>query len=159
MDVSISIKSLAQAMIFTVPQNGLLIKGGKKVNPVIWNACEKVVDRYCCYYWKDATSVRYVGSISADYTSSQHRTNLVGRISNYMQNHSGTTNKMVFDNVNALLNSSSVEFGIFRFIAVEIDGAEYCYDVCAKNSSIIQMIEEILICRYRLTGQADWNRT
>lgn len=159
MDISVAIKSVSKTDIFSLTQGSTLSKGGKKKSPDIWTACETVSDRYCCYYWKDKDRIRYVGSISADYTSPQHKTNLIGRISNYLQNHSGTTNKMVFEKVNQLLVCSEIHLGIFQFKKIMIDHVSYPYAVCVQNSAIIQMAEEILICKYRLIGEADWNRT
>lgn len=159
MNIDIRVNSIVLRDLFSIPMGGTLLKGGKKVNSEIWGACEAITDQFCCYYWRDDISVRYVGSVTAEYTSTQYKTNLCGRIGNYLQNHNGQTNKRVFDNVNANLVTHNIHFGIFRFGSTWIDGVQYHCQQCIVNQPIMQMFEEILICRYRLLGQADWNRT
>jgi|SRR3990172_9133964 len=159
MNVHIEIIELQIYDVFTIPHSEHIVKGGKKANPLIFEACAGIDDKYFCYCWRTSNNILYVGSVTADYTSSQHKNNLLGRLGNYLQNHSGTTNKMVFDNINATLSKATVSLGLFRFKCIALDNDRWNYTDCSKKPEVMQMLEEILICRYRLLGQAQWNRT
>src|SRR5262245_29627196 len=159
MNIKIDITNLRIDNIFTIAKGRSIVKGGKRVNSAIFQDCGTITDTYFCYCWRDSNVVLYIGSVTKDYKSGQYANNLLGRISNYLQNHSGSTNKMVFDNVNTLLSVSDVQFGLFRFDQLLFEGMHRSYLDCTKTVALMKMLEAILICRYRLVGEAIWNRS
>jgi len=134
-----------------------LVKGGKKVNSVIWAACENVRYRFVCYYWRSDGKLKYVGCTSKDYKD--HSGNLLGRMANYLQNHrEGATNKNVFDAVNLLLEHVEVEFGRFHFDSCKVGDRLFTYDQVSGDGDLTYMIENLLIGFYKSKGQCEWNR-
>ena len=142
--------------VFTVKTGDSLIKGGEKANQQIHDACRKIQDRFLCYYWKTGDEVLYVGSVTKDYKNKNN--NLIGRIGNYLQNHNGTTNLRVFGLANTTLKKSDLEFGIFAFSSLKINGEAFEHSKCAENSDLMYMIENVLIGYFKSRKQCVWNR-
>lgn len=154
--LAVSIEELELRTVFTVEKNQELTKGGKKANEVIYKACEKIEDRFLCYYWKTSDKVLYVGSVTKDYKDKTN--NLIGRIGNYLQNHHGTTNKRVFETANDTLKESALEFGVFSFKSVTINQDSHPHAECIQNGDMMYMIENILIGYFKSLGECIWNR-
>lgn len=146
--------------IHTLNIGDILIKGGAKKNTNLCKSCARVPHKCLCYYWKCGDKVFYVGSASP---YKNHKSSLLGRVLNYLQNH--TTNKRggeqvnqrVFKGVNLLIKKNPVEFGIFEFDFLTLRDRTLLFQECSENSDVIGMLEHTLICHFKLLGQAVWN--
>ena len=156
MNLIVQLEQLSLKPIFRLNKGQSLVKGGRGRNPFVFQSCQEITDRFFCYFWKTEDTAFYVGSVSKDYKGKQN--NLVGRIGNYLQNHTvGNTNKKVFEAANDVLQTTSITFGIFRFQTLAIDEDKISYEQCSKNGTLIRMIEAVLIGFYKRNHQCAWN--
>lgn len=147
--------------VHTLKIGDYLVKGGDKKNADLCASCKKVPHKCLCYYWECGGKICYVGSATP---YKQHKTSLLGRVLNYLQNHTESkkgeaqVNKRVFNNVNKLLKAQQVEFGIFEFDILTVRDRTLSFNECSTNPDVIGMLEYTLICHYKLLGQAEWNK-
>ncbi len=71
-------------LIFTIPAGTVLTRGRGGPYGEIVAAAHTVTDRFGCYSWQADGNIFYCGSFQ-DYA--KHKTNLAGRIAQYLVNH------------------------------------------------------------------------
>ena len=155
------IVNLRLVPVHTLKIGDYLVKGGDKKNDGLCASCKKVPHNCLCYYWKCGDNICYVGSATP---YKHHKISLLGRVLNYLQNHTANKNgdaqfnRRVFNNVNELLKAQQVEFGFFEFDWLTIRDRTLPFKDCSINKDVIGMLEYTLICHYKLLGQAEWNK-
>jgi len=151
--------------IFTIPRGTVLQKGRHGLYHEIIKAAQSVKDRFGCYSWGSESVIYYCGSFT-DYARPEFKTNLQGRIHNYLQNHRlnertgrKNTNLIVFESINKALRQSDIFLRLLTFESLEIDDAQINFDTFTKDPNLIHAVESLLICNYRRQRQCEWNRT
>lgn len=164
MDISMKIYNPYWETVFTIPNNTPLVKGRHGMNHDLVKAAGQVQSKFGCYAWGTAEELYYIGSFSKDYKRGNHKSNLGGRIHNYLQNHREkekgrkNTNLMVFENINKLLLSNDVSLFIYKFESLEIGDEKVDYSTYCEESDLVRAAEQLLICLYRRRNQGKWNR-
>ena len=151
--------------IYTIPKGVVLQKGRHGLYHEMVDAAASVDLRFGCYGWViEPDTICYCGSFSRDYSNRDFKSNLHGRLHNYLQNHGSkkserkNTNLMVFDNVNAALREAAVKFQYLKFESLEIGNDVIVYDEYCQDPSLVKAVEQLLITSYRRLGQCEWNR-
>jgi hypothetical protein len=153
--------NLRLAPIHQFETGDCLVKGGEKKNAGLCNSCKQDRKSVLCYYWKSEGTVCYFGSATP---YKHHRSSLLGRVLNYLQNHTknkngdSQVNHRVFVGVNNLLKKQKVEFGIFEFDFLTMSDRTLSFAECTEKPDVIVMLEYTLICHFKLFGQAKWNK-
>jgi len=155
-NLEVSVEQLRRLPVFGLKCGDFLAKGGRQKNPYVFACCAEVKQPFLCYYWMTGGQIKYVGSVTSNYKNAP--TNLLGRIGNYLQNHSGETNKNIFDKANEALRSADLEFGIFTFDAININGLRFSYCDASADGKLILMMESLLITSHKLHGECPWNK-
>ena len=152
--------------LYTIPVGTVLIKGRHGLYSEMVGAMASVELHFGCYSWaSDPDTIHYCGSFSKDYAKDEFKTNLHGRMHNYLQNHrtykSGVrnTNLMVFNNINSCISETEVRFQYLEFESVEIGNAVVSYDDYCQDPNLVKAVEQLLISSYRRLGQCEWNRS
>jgi len=160
MNLSIELIDVKWQKIFTIPQGTVLQKGrkGPFYKELIDASC-RINDRFGVYAWgKDEKNIYYCGSFSKDYTSGKFKSNFHGRIAQYMGNHDGDTNKMVFDYINIALKSEDVNLFLLQYVSANLNGSILLATGC-QDAGLIKLIERLLIYTNKTKGQVQWNRS
>jgi hypothetical protein len=164
METYLRITNSSWQSIYEIPQSTILLKGRHGLYHAMVEAAAQVLQRFGCYAWGTADCLFYVGSFSKDYKGGRHKSNLHGRIHNYLQNHrlkeNGrmNTNLMVFGNINAALQAGAVSLYLFRFDFLEIGQEKVDYVEYANDPDLVRAVEQLLICSYKRNQQCVWNR-
>ena len=158
----IQLVNMRYSPVHTLKKGTQLVKGGQKKNTALCQSCKAIAHKCLCYYWKCGDAVFYVGSATP---YKQHQTSsLLGRVLNYLQNHTSNkngdaqVNKRVFTGVNRLLATADVEFGFFEFDFLTIRDHTLTFQKCTDNPKAVEMVEYMLIHHYKLLKQASWNK-
>ncbi len=166
MQYSLSITNPSWQLVFAIPQGSRLQKGRHGLYQEIVAAAKAVPDRFGCYSWGTESHIYYCGSFAKNYKGKNYKTNLHGRIHNYLQNHrirastgNKNTNLTVFENVNQVLKHESVLIQLFFFESLEVNGEQVSLEDYKQDASLVLAVEALLICSYRKMGQCEWNRT
>jgi hypothetical protein len=155
--MKIEIPQFAWQTIYHIPQGNVLIKGqGNELSRNILKAAETILAQYGCYGWFADETLVYVGSFSP-YQS--EASSLRGRLKNYLGNHDGSTNKMVFDKANEALVHHVVTIAYFTFEALYLDEQPIAFAEFSHQGHFVRVVEELLICIYRRQDMCNWNRT
>ena len=131
----------------------------------IVEAAGNIEKRFGCYSWGNDGSIYYCGSFAKDYSRNGFRSNLHGRVHNYLQNHrvkdtgQKNTNLMVFENINRELKQNSILLQHFVFESLQIGDDVIDFATFSNDPNLVHAVEELLICSYRRIGQCSWNRT
>lgn len=144
--------------IFTFPRGTVMKKGRHGLYHDVCGAAGRVEQKYGCYAWA-AGVIRYCGCNTKDYGRAEFKSNLHGRVHNYLQNHSGTTNKFVFDKITGELAATDVRFLYLSFESLALGDEIFDYATFGGDRTLVKAVEELLIASYRRIGQCDWNRT
>jgi len=163
--INLSIENPEWTVVYSIPAGTVLEKGRRGLYHEMVGSAGLVSDRFGCYSWAASDGrVYYCGSFSKDYARGNFKSNLHGRLHNYLQNHrekdSGfkNTNLMVFEHVNSLLGSDRVSFQHLKFDSIAIGGESVSYSEYCEDSSLVKAVEQLLISSYRRIGQCEWNR-
>lgn len=166
MDFSLNLHQSSWKNIYTIQKNTTVAKGRRNdLYKAITQAAGTHLARFGCYAWRNETGIFYCGSFAQDYARGNFKSNLQGRIHNYLQNHrtkkSGfkNTNLMVFENLNTILEQNDISLCVFVFDYLEINGEKVDYTSYCLDSNLVHTVEELLICSYRRNGECKWNRT
>tara|TARA_R110002096_G_scaffold128048_4_gene276193 strand:- start:333 stop:809 length:477 start_codon:yes stop_codon:yes gene_type:complete len=158
--LSIEIEKPEWVDVFRYPKGHVLEKGRRGLYYDAIRAAGEVAWRYGCYAWTTPKGkIRYCGSTSRDYTNVEFKTNLHGRLHNYLQNHGGATNKRVFDNIRDALASDDVFLVHFSFRKLRLNDEVLLFEEFSNDRLLVKAVEELLIASYRRAGQCDWNMT
>jgi hypothetical protein len=163
--LSLVINDPAWQVVFMIPQGTQLIKGRHGIYHEITNAAGTIKNRFICYAWGINDSINYCGSISQNYASGRYKSNLHGRIHNYLENHRRNengrtnTNLMVFDNIRQILVDKDVYLYYLTFSWLNIGDEQVSYQNYSNDSDLIHAVEQLLIASYKRIGQCTWNRT
>ena len=162
----IAVKQPNWRVLFTFPQNTLVPKGRKNaIYKEITSITGAIQERYGCYAWGSSAEIYYCGSFAKDYRGDRFESNFQGRIHNYLQNHkikdtgSKNTNLMVFEKINSTLSVCSVVLYLLEFTEIRIGDEIIDFDAFTTDSSLVQAVEQLLICVYHRHRQCQWNRT
>lgn len=165
MNFSLVIHQSQWRTIFTIPQGTTLQKGRHGVNRDITKAAASISEKFGCYSWGSDSVIFYCGSFAQDYARGNFKTNLQGRVHQYLQNHGRkgakrrNTNLMVFDNINDILKQSNVLLRLFTFESLHIGDDHIDFVTFSMNPDLVHAVEQLLICTYRRQEQCKWNRT
>lgn len=164
MNLSIKLDKPRWQNIFTIPKGTVLEKGRRGLYRDITGAAGKVNERFGCYAWCGETAVYYCGSFAKDYAHGSHKSNMQGRVHNYLQNHRlqengrKNTNLMVFDNINVSLKYESISFRQLQLNSLHIGSDVITFSEFSNNPDAVKAVEQLLICTFRRLGQCEWNR-
>jgi hypothetical protein len=165
MNLSLKIHQPQWRTIFTIPLGTVLRKGRHGLYHDITEAAASVNERFGCYSWGSNSVIYYCGSFAQDYTRGDFKTNLQGRVHNYLQNHRQksterkNTNLMVFENINNVLKQSAVLLCLFTFESLEFGNDTVDFATFSTDPGLVHAVEQLLICAYRKQKQCAWNRT
>ncbi len=166
LDYSITIQKPSWRILYEIPQHTVLVKGRKNnVYKAITSVAGAIQERYGCYAWGNKSNIYYCGSFAKDYRGNKFSSNLQGRIHNYLQNHkvkdtgNKNTNLMVFENINSSLPACSIVLYLFEFAKIQIGHEIIDFITFTSDSSLVQAVEQLLICTFHRNGQCQWNRT
>ena len=160
----LALKDSEWKKVFIIPRGTILPKGRHGLYHKIMASAATVPDRFGCYAWGNHSEIYYCGSFSQDYTRKEFRTNLHGRIHNYLQNHRQkpngrkNTNLVVFENINNSLLASDVILFHLVFKSVQVGAEEVDFNTFSNDSYLVRAIEQLLISSYRKQNQCSWNR-
>ena len=167
MNFSLVIHQADWQTVFEIPQGTTLQKGRHGVYHEIIEAAAPISARFGCYSWANNSSIFYCGSFAQDYARGNFKSNLQGRVHNYLQNHGrkGTkrrnTNLMVFDKINERLKQSNVLLRLFTFESLDVgdDHVDFVTFSTKPEPELVHAVEQLLISTYRRQEQCTWNRT
>lgn len=151
-------------VVCSIPKGTSLQKGRHDLYHDIVDAAGKVTVRFGCYSWGHADEIFYIGSFSKDYKHGNHKSNLAGRVHNYLRNHrtketgQKNTNLMVFEKLNNALVTQDVVLSIFQFDFLELGLEQVNYTAFSIDTDIVRTVEQLLICSYKKHEQCAWNR-
>lgn len=154
MEILLRIINPSWQPVYTIPQGTTLLKGRHGLYHAMVEAAAQVQQRFGCYAWGVTDFIYYVGSFSKDYTSGRHKSNLHGRLHNYLQNHRlkkngrKNTNLMVFENLNTELKARAISLYLLNFDFVEIGQEKAPYVYFTNNPDLVRSVEQLLICAY-----------
>jgi hypothetical protein len=165
MDLSLKINDWSWKDVYKIPMNTPLIKGRHGLYHEIVKAAGEFQNRFGCYAWGTSSDrLLYVGSFSQDYQRGNYKSNLHGRIHNYLQNHRlkgngrKNTNLMVFENIGQALLSYNVTLYIFAFDFLIIGQDVVDYAHYSEDGELVRAVEQLLITFFRRHNQCAWNR-
>jgi hypothetical protein len=150
--------------VYEILINTPLIKGRHGLYHEIVKAAGQIQHKFGCYAWGTPETIYYIGSFSKDHQHGNYKSNLHGRVHNYLQNHGKkeskrqNTNLMVFENINKLLPSSDVSLFIYQFEYLEIGSERVEYSGYCVDAELVRAVEKLLTCSYRRHNQCAWNR-
>lgn len=150
--------------IYRIPKGVYLQKGRHGSYHEIVEAAGKVSARFGCYSWGSADEIFYIGSFSKDYKHGRRKSNLHGRVHNYLQNHrtketgQKNTNLMVFEKINETVVTQDVALKLFQFEHLELGAKQIRYVEYTEDTDLVRALEQLLICSYRKINQCNWNR-
>jgi hypothetical protein len=165
MNISLTLSNHTWRPVFAIPKDTILQKGRHGLYGDITKAAGAINERFGCYSWGSASKIYYCGSFAKDYARGGFKTNLQGRVHNYLQNHrrkaSGriNTNLMVFEKINNALRLNDVYLSLLTFEWLQLGDDRVDYATFSTDPNLIHAVEELLICTYRRLGQCQWNRT
>ena len=165
MNLSLMLHMPRWLVVFTIPQGSALQKGRHGLYHEIVNAAANVHERFGVYSWCSDSQLYYCGSFAQDYANGGFRSNLHGRIDNYLQNHKikdtghKNTNLVVFENINDALKQESVALKYLTFDSLHLGEDLVDYNAFSNNPDLVHSVESLVICSYRRIGQCGWNRT
>ncbi len=169
MNISLAIQQPQWRTVYTIPKGTALKKGRRhKLYKDITKAAGAVTERFGCYSWGSDTIIFYCGSFAKDYSRGGFKTNLHGRVHNYLQSHGlakfkrtgrKNTNLMVFDNINKALCQNDILLRLFTFEELEIGNDKVDFVTFSTDPNLVHTVEQLLICTYRRQDQCKWNRT
>jgi hypothetical protein len=163
MDFTIEVQHPIWQPVITIPQGSILAKGRRNDwYRTITTAAGNVIAPCGCYCWHTTDKVLYVGSFRPykNFKSSLH-----ARVHNYLQNHGKAekkklnTNRMVFDNLNLILQQSEILFSYLTFESLRLGNDIINFETFSSDPTLVHAVEELLIATYRRAGQCEWNRT
>jgi len=130
----------------------------------ILEASSQVPEQFGCYAWIASGAVMYCGSFS-DYSSRHFRTNLEGRIYQYLTNHKRdsaglpkNTNAAIFDYINRALLDGEVGLLVLRFDSCHLGRDVVDFPTYTTNPFLVRTTEKLLVCAYRRQGRCQWNK-
>ncbi len=166
MQFSVSIQQPEWQTVFVIPKSTVLIKGRRNsLYKAITAAAAAVSLRFGCYSWGNTSQIFYCGSFAQDYARGGFKSNLQGRVHNYLQNHRlrdtgrKNTNLMVFENINSALKQDDVVLRLFTFETIQIASATVAFTTYASDPDLVHAVEQLLIATHRRQGECQWNRT
>jgi hypothetical protein len=164
MEVSLNIHNPFWETVYKIQSNSPFVKGRHGVYHEIVHAASQISQRFGCYAWGTADCLHYIGSFSQDYKRRSFKSNLHGRIHNYLQNHRSkengrkNTNLMVFENIRETLLLQDIHLYLFTFDVLKIGEETVDYAGFSQDGELVRAVEQLLICSYRRKQQCTWNR-
>lgn len=165
MNISLTLSNHIWRPVFTIPKGTILQKGRHGLYHEITGAAETISERFGCYSWGSASTIYYCGSFAKNYSRGGFKTNLQGRVHNYLQNHRRkatgriNTNLMVFEKINDALQLNDVHLSLLTFDWLHIGDDRVDFATFSTDPDLVHAVEELLICAYRRQDQCQWNRT
>jgi len=127
-------------------------------------SARSISTRFGCYSWATSAEVLYCGSYSQDYKTAGCRSNLEGRLHQYLCNHKRdraghpkNTNATVYDRLVQTLRSTDALFQVLEFDGVSIDKRAIDFPTCSSDPYLVRAVERLLIWFYRRRGECEWN--
>jgi hypothetical protein len=151
--------------VYTIPMGTSLQKGRHGLYPEIVEAAGNVREKFGCYSWSSDNTVYYCGSFAKDYARGNFKSNLHGRVHNYLQNHKvkdtghKNTNLMVFENINYALKQGNVILQQLLFESLHFGNDILDFKSFSNDSNLVHVVEQLLISSLRRLGHCEWNRS
>jgi hypothetical protein len=151
--------------VFSVPQGTELEKGRHGLYQELVTSAGKIDARYVCYAWGTDDIIYYCGSVARDYARGGFKSNLQGRVHNYLNNHQTkdtgriNTNLMVFQNIQKILADNEVFLYQLVFQSLTIGNDAVNFQDFSNDPDLVHAVEQFLIAHYKRNSQAVWNRT
>ncbi|MBE7435440.1 MAG: hypothetical protein HS100_16110 [Anaerolineales bacterium] len=164
MEISLKVFNPHWEVVYNIPKGTSLQKGRHGLYHDLVNAAGNVTVRFGCYSWGHADEIFYIGSFSKDYKHGNHKSNLAGRVHNYLQNHrtketgQKNTNLMVFERINEGLAIRDITLKLFQFDFLELGLQRVEYASYIIDTDLVRALEQLLICSYKNIDQCRWNR-
>lgn len=164
MEIGLKILNPHWDVVYNIPKGTSLQKGRHGLYHDIVDAAGKFTLHFGCYSWGHADEIFYIGSFSKDYKHGNHKSNLAGRIHNYLQNHrtketgQKNTNLMVFERINEALTTQDITLNLFQFDFLELGSTRIDYLAYTNDADLVRASEQLLICSYKKVNQCNWNR-
>lgn len=150
--------------VYQVEGGVMLPKGKGGESGRILEASSQVPEQFGCYAWNANRAVMYCGSFS-DYSARHFKTNLAGRIYQYLTNHKRdtaglprNTNAAIFDYINHALLESEVVLRVFRFDRCRLGSEVVDFSTYTTDPFLVRAVEKLLVCTYRRQSQCQWNK-
>jgi hypothetical protein len=162
--VSLEIKEPKWLTVFVIPRGTQLEKGRHGIYRDIVSSAGTIEHRFVCYAWGTKDTIHYCGSVAKDYAHGGYKSNLHGRVHNYMQNHrmkengQVNTNLMVFKYICQTLVDQDVYLYYLTLIFLNIGNEQVSFQNYSNDSDLIHAVEHLLIAYYKRIGQCVWNR-
>jgi hypothetical protein len=150
--------------VLRINKGTILQKGRHGLYHEMILATQSVKQKFGCYSWESDSIIYYIGSFAQDYARGDFKTNLQGRIHNYLQNHRiyktgrKNTNLFVFESINKAVEQNDMSLRVLKFESLEINDEWIDFDAFSKDSNLVHSVESLLICCYRMQEQCKWNR-
>jgi len=151
--------------VFIITRGTILEKGRRGIYRQIIEAAGKIKLRFCCYAWGTKEKIYYCGSVARDYSRGGYKSNLHGRVHNYLQNHRRqpngrvNTNLMVFENIRKTLSINDVYLCVLHFESIRFGDEQVSYEAFSNDPELVHATEQLLIATYKRKSQCAWNRT
>lgn len=152
-------------LVHSIPRGTVLTKSraGHESRPVM-DAAAAIVHRFGCYSWESTGAVLYCGSFSKNYSGGQFKTNLEGRVYQYLVNHKRdtqgkprNTNAKVFDLLNDVLRTRPARLQVLRLDALIVGGRRIEFGEYCGDAALVRAIERLVTWAYKAVGQCPWN--
>lgn len=152
-------------VVFVMPKGTVLEKGRHGIYHEIVEGAGRIQSKFLCYAWGTRDKVHYCGSVARNYSRGNYKSNLHGRVHNYLQNHRTkpngriNTNLMVFENIRKLLLTDDVYLCVLTFDSILFGGDRVSYIEYTNDPELVHATEQLLIASYKRKGECVWNRT
>jgi hypothetical protein len=168
MQVSLVLPAYDWQLVHTLPKaTPLSEKGPGSARSLLLNAASKVDAQFGCYSWQANGKVMYCGSFDRDYMHQgrrAYRSNLQGRVHQYLYNHSRSTkgeprtNLRVFEQILLTLQTDSVALHLLAFEALQVAGHEVPFTEFSVDASLVRTVEALLVHTYKQVQECGWNK-
>ncbi len=164
MDLGLLIRDFVWRPILTIPRGTVLERGRRGLYDELTAAAGAVSERFGCYSWGSEATTYYCGSFARDYSHGHFRSNLEGRVHNYLQTHQRrrdgfkNTNLLVFESINAALQREDILLRLLTFSSLQVGEQEVSFAEYAQDADLVHTVEQLVICTYRKRGECGWNR-
>ena len=165
MHFSIEILNPSWELICKVERGTKLAKGKNDQSQRILHTAAKITQRFGCYSWATDTAIMYCGSFSRDYSGKQFRTNLEGRVYQYLNNHKRDSNGMpkntnaeIFDQINQTCVDSDLFLRILQFDRLCLGHESIDYLSYSLEPYLVHAVEKLVISTYHHQSQCSWNK-
>jgi hypothetical protein len=168
MRVSLVLPAYDWQLVHTLPKGTLLSeKGPGSARGRLLKTVSMVDVQFGCYSWQMRDKVLYCGYFTRDYMHQgrrAYRSNLQGRVHQYLHNHSRSTkgeprtNLRVYEQILFTLQIDSVALHLLYFDALQVAGREVPFAQFSGDASLVRTVEALLVHTYKQVRECAWNK-